>query len=150
MRETENGIELGVAIVGAGFMGDTHSYGYHRVRSLRAPPGILPNVRTVVDIDAEAAQSLADRWDVPEWSTDWKTVLDADGIDLVDICTRLICTARSVWPWPKQVRTSIARSPWDGTWTRPPRWRRRYERPGCSAMSVSPIGGHPRSFSPRA
>ena len=87
MRETENGIELGVAIVGAGFMGDTHSYGYHRVRSLRAPPGILPNVRTVVDIDAEAAQSLADRWDVPEWSTDWKTVLDADGIDLVDICT---------------------------------------------------------------
>ena len=87
MRDPADVNELGVAIVGAGFMGDTHAYGYGRVRSLRRPPPILPNVRTVIDIDAEAAESLAARWNVPEWSTDWEAVLDDDEIDLVDICT---------------------------------------------------------------
>ena len=87
MKETKDGREIRVAIVGAGFMGDTHAYGYRRVRSLRAPPAILPNLRRVVDIDAGAARSLAARWDVPEWSTDWEGVVADDGIDLVDICT---------------------------------------------------------------
>ena len=79
--------DLGIAIVGAGFMGDTHAYGYRRVRNLRAPPRLLPDVRTVVDIDAEAARSLAARWNVPQWSTDWNSVLVDQSIDLVDICT---------------------------------------------------------------
>ena len=35
MRETADGREVGVAIIGAGFMGDTHSYGYRRVGNLR-------------------------------------------------------------------------------------------------------------------
>ncbi len=87
MRETADGSEIGVAIVGAGFMGDTHAYGYRRVRSLRVPPAVLPNVRTIVDIDARAARSLAARWGVPEWSTDWEGVVADDGIDLVDVCT---------------------------------------------------------------
>ena len=87
MKETKDGRELTVAIVGAGFMGDTHAYGYRRVRSLRAPPVVLPNLRKVVDIDAGAARSLAARWGVPEWSTDWEGVVADDGIDLVDVCT---------------------------------------------------------------
>ena len=56
MKETKDGRELTVAIVGAGFMGDTHAYGYRRVRSLRAPPVVLPNLRKVVVINAEAAR----------------------------------------------------------------------------------------------
>ena len=87
MRKTADGNELGVAIIGAGFMGDTHAYGYRRVCSLRARPGVVPNVRVVVDIDAGAARSLAARWGVAEWSTDWEGVVGDDGIDLVDICT---------------------------------------------------------------
>ena len=87
MRETADGSEIGVAIVGAGFMGNTHAYGYRRVRSLRARPAVLPNLRKVIDIDAGAARSLAARWGVPEWSTDWEGVVADDGIDLVDICT---------------------------------------------------------------
>ena len=87
MKETTGRRELAVAIVGAGFMGDTHAYGYRRVRSLRAPPAVLPDLRKVIDIDAGAARSLAARWNVPEWSTDWETVVADDDIDLVDICT---------------------------------------------------------------
>ena len=87
MRETADGRELGVAIVGAGFMGDTHAYGYSRMHSLRAPPPVLPNIRTVIDVDPEAAQALAARWNVPEWSTDWEAAVTDEAIDLVDICT---------------------------------------------------------------
>ena len=34
--------QLGIAIIGAGFMGDTHAYGYRRVRALRKPPDVDP------------------------------------------------------------------------------------------------------------
>ena len=86
-KDTNDGAELGVAILGAGFMGDTHAYGYRRIRSLRAATAVPPDLRLVVDIDAEAARSLASRWNVPEWSTDWEAVAADDEIDLVDICT---------------------------------------------------------------
>jgi predicted dehydrogenase len=77
--------ELRVAIIGYGMMGRAHSYGY------RAAPLIRPgevSFRPVVmtgrheDSLARAAATCG----VPEWTADWRSVLERDDVDVIDIC----------------------------------------------------------------
>lgn len=79
--------KLGIALVGTGFMGDTHTYAYRRIAALRAPPPLLPDLRIVADIDGAAAESFARRWGVPRWTTDWESALEDRHVKLIDICT---------------------------------------------------------------
>jgi len=79
--------KLGIAVIGTGFMGDTHTYAYRRVATLRAAPPLVPDVRIVADIDGAAAEAFARRWGIPAWTTDWESALEAGGVELIDICT---------------------------------------------------------------
>ncbi len=78
--------ELGVAIVGHGAMGRAHSFGYAAAPILTTLP-ILPVARVIIGRDRDRATAAAAAYGIPESAEDWRTILDRDDIDLVDICT---------------------------------------------------------------
>lgn len=78
---------LGIAVVGAGFMGDTHTYGYRRIPTLHRPPPLLPDIRVIADVDEDRARDFAGRWGIPAWTTDWREAVEDDAVEIVDICT---------------------------------------------------------------
>ncbi len=78
--------EIGVAIIGYGGMGRAHSFGYAATPVMAALP-VRPVVRVITGRDAEKVAAAARAYGIPEWTTDWRSVLDRPDIDLVDICT---------------------------------------------------------------
>ena len=79
------GRPLGVAVVGSAFMGKAHSNAWRNVRAFYPD---VPAVRQQVLVarDAAATGELAARYGWAEAATDWRTVLDRDDVDVVDIC----------------------------------------------------------------
>ena len=77
---------VGVALIGAGFMGEFHARGYEsvaRVLSYEAEPVI----RVVADADVAKGRTLADHRAVGEVTQDWRAAIDRSDVELVDICT---------------------------------------------------------------
>jgi predicted dehydrogenase len=75
----------GVAVIGSAFMGKAHSNAWRNVRAFYPD---VPRIRQQVLVarDAEATRDLADRYGWAESATDWRTVVDRDDIDVVDVC----------------------------------------------------------------
>jgi predicted dehydrogenase len=78
--------EIGIAIIGHGGMGRAHSFGYAAAPVL-APLPIKPVARVITGRDRDRVGAAALAYGIPEIATDWRSVLDRDDIDLVDICT---------------------------------------------------------------
>jgi predicted dehydrogenase len=77
---------MNVAMIGTGFMGKAHAIAYSVMPLLLECP--LRTVRkVVVDVNDALACGAADRLDFAEHSTDWRSVVERDDIDIVDICT---------------------------------------------------------------
>ena len=76
---------LGVAVIGYAFMGKAHSHAWRNAAALR--PG-APGVRQQVlgGRDADAVAAAADQYGWAESATDWRSVLERDDIDVVDVC----------------------------------------------------------------
>src|SRR5438270_8294464 len=77
---------LGVAMVGVGFMGAAHSQAWRVAPAFFDLP-LAPERRVVVGRRPEATQEAASRWGWQEASTDWRSVLERDDVQLVDVCT---------------------------------------------------------------
>ena len=79
------GRPLGVAVVGSAFMGKAHSNAWRNVRAFYPD---VPDVRQQVLVarDAVATRDLAAQYGWAEAATDWRTVIDRDDVDVVDIC----------------------------------------------------------------
>jgi len=79
------GRPLGVAVVGSAFMGKAHSNAWRNVRAFYPD---VPDVRQQVLVarDAKATRDLAAQYGWAEAATDWRTVIDRDDVDVVDIC----------------------------------------------------------------
>ena len=67
-------------------MGRAHSFGYAAAPVLATMP-IRPVARVITGRDRDRVAAAAAAYGIPEYVTDWRTVLDRDDIDLVDICT---------------------------------------------------------------
>ena len=78
--------KLNVGIVGCGFMGRTHSNAYHRVNQF-FDVAYQPVLKALADNMKERAEEFARRWDWQRVETDWRKLVEAPDIDLVDICT---------------------------------------------------------------
>jgi predicted dehydrogenase len=78
--------ELGVGIIGYGTMGRAHSYGY-RVAPVVATLPLRPVVKVIAGRDEARVAAAAVAYEIPEWTLDWRRVLERDDIDVVDICT---------------------------------------------------------------
>lgn len=77
--------KIGVALIGGGFMGKTHSNAYLKAAKFFDLP-VEPEMRVFCSADANP-QEMADRWGWKEVDADFRHVVERDDVDLVDICT---------------------------------------------------------------
>jgi predicted dehydrogenase len=77
---------LNIGMVGCGFMGRTHSNAYHRVNQF-FDVAYQPVLKALADNMKERAEEFARRWGWQRVETDWRKLVEAPDIDLVDICT---------------------------------------------------------------
>lgn len=77
---------LGVAVVGYSFMGKAHSNAWRNVGAFypECPP---VRQQVLVGRDDRAVKEAAARYGWAEATTDWRSVIDRDDVDIVDICT---------------------------------------------------------------
>jgi len=76
--------ELRIALMGAGFMGRAHSFGYRVLPVVFRPPVLY---RMAVMCSAyEHERELAVQYGWDEWTDDWGAVIDRPDIDVIDIC----------------------------------------------------------------
>lgn len=76
---------IGVAVIGAGMAGRAHCAGYRAAPTLYDPP--LPPLRrvAVIDVDPAVAADAATRYGYERSGTNWRSVLEADDIDVVSV-----------------------------------------------------------------
>ncbi|WP_148572503.1 Gfo/Idh/MocA family protein [Nocardioides caldifontis] len=86
MSATPHGRPLGVAVVGYSFMGKAHSNAWRNVGAFY-PSAPAVRQELLVGRDEQAVQEAAGRYGWAGWSTDWRSVLERDDIDVVDVCT---------------------------------------------------------------
>lgn len=77
---------LRVGMVGYGFMGAAHSQGWRVAPRFFDLPA-TPSMHVIVGRDGDAVAAAAQKWGWNESATDWRTLLDRDDIDVIDIVT---------------------------------------------------------------
>jgi predicted dehydrogenase len=75
-----------IAVIGQGFMGRAHSFGWARARSL-APSRLLPELTVLCGRDRATLARNAASYGFAGWSDRWEEVVRRSDVDLVDICT---------------------------------------------------------------
>jgi predicted dehydrogenase len=77
-----------IALVGVGWIGDIHAECYSRIKSLlpELMPGCSIELTTVVDVDENLAKKAAHKYGFKNWTADWKSIVNNQEIDLIDIC----------------------------------------------------------------
>ncbi len=78
--------EIGVGIIGSGFMGSAHALAYRAVGGL-FPEVPRPVLRAVADNVAPAAEAAAARFGFATWHADWRAVIADPGVGIVAITT---------------------------------------------------------------
>ncbi len=76
--------ELRVGLIGCGFMGRAHSNAYRRLNNF-FPVEHRAVLRCICDVNAEKALRMASVWGYDRYETDWRKLVEADDVDLVDI-----------------------------------------------------------------
>ncbi len=76
---------LGIGVVGCGFMGRTHSNAYRRLNNFFSLEH-RPVLRAICDVNQQKAAQFVETWGYERAVSDWRTLLEAKDIDLIDIC----------------------------------------------------------------
>ena len=77
--------QLRVGLVGCGFMGRAHSNAYRRLNNF-FPVEHRAVLQVICDVEAAKAQKFVETWGYERAETDWRRMVEAPDIDLVDIC----------------------------------------------------------------
>src|ERR1700735_3010098 len=75
-----------IAVIGQGFMGRAHGFGWARARAL-VDSRMVPELAVLCGRDRAALAERAELYGFASWSDDWQEVVARDDVDLVDICT---------------------------------------------------------------
>ncbi|NQT86375.1 Gfo/Idh/MocA family oxidoreductase [bacterium] len=91
-------LELGVGIIGYGFMGKVHTYAYRSLPYLYDPPAAKATLAVVCTRHADTARAAAEHGGFAQGVTDYRAVIDDPAVDVVHVCTpndshRDICVA---------------------------------------------------------
>lgn len=78
--------ELGVAVIGYGFMGKAHSNAYANVARFFPEVPYRPQLKAVCGRDEAKVSAFGEVWGYETIETDWQNLLRRDDIQLVDIC----------------------------------------------------------------
>src|SRR5438034_543710 len=79
--------QIGIGLLGAGWMGDLHTAAYKRTRDHYPELGVEPRLVMVADQSAERARQARDRLGYAAWTIDWREVLEHPEVDAVSITT---------------------------------------------------------------
>ena len=77
--------DLRVGLIGCGFMGRTHSNAHRRLNNF-FPLERRSVLKAICDTNAAKAGAFAETWGYERVETDWRALMTADDIDLIDIC----------------------------------------------------------------
>lgn len=78
---------VGIGLIGYGFMGRVHSYGYINIPLFYDPPALRPRLVGVADATTELAEKAAAHAGF-EFGTDtWQDLIERDDIQIIDICS---------------------------------------------------------------
>ena len=78
--------ELGIGIIGTGFMGKAHAFAYRA--ALAAFPGIpVPRLEMIADVDASGAARAAQQYGFARSSGNWRDLVSDPRVDVVSITT---------------------------------------------------------------
>ncbi len=77
--------ELRVGLIGCGFMGRTHSNAYRRLNNFFSTEHRAV-LKAICDTNEPKAQTYAATWGYERVETDWRKLVEAVDIDLIDIC----------------------------------------------------------------
>jgi predicted dehydrogenase len=78
--------EVGIGIIGYGMMGKAHSYGYTLAPHIRNLP-CRPRLLMMSGRNQSAVEAAAKLYGVERTVTDWRTIIDAPEVEIIDICT---------------------------------------------------------------
>ncbi|MGI8991747.1 MAG: Gfo/Idh/MocA family protein [Bryobacteraceae bacterium] len=78
--------KINIGVVGCGFMGRTHSNAFGRTANFFELP-YRPVLKTICARSGERARSFAAKWGYESAETDWRKLVEAPDIDLVDIAS---------------------------------------------------------------
>jgi predicted dehydrogenase len=76
--------EIGVGIIGTGFMGKTHAIAYRAVSGI-FPNTLRPTLQMVADIDAAAAERAREQFGFRRHTADWKELVADPAVHIVSI-----------------------------------------------------------------
>ncbi len=77
---------LNIGMIGGGFMGRTHSNAFSRVTNFFDVP-LRPVLKTICARNGERAEAFAGQWGYERAETDWRRLVEAPDIDLIDIAS---------------------------------------------------------------
>src|SRR6185437_5806079 len=78
--------KLNVGMIGAGFMGRTHSNAFRQVGAF-FNVDYEPVLKAIMTRHADGAASFADNWGYESAESDWRKVIERKDIDLIDIAS---------------------------------------------------------------
>ena len=78
--------DVGVALLGSGFMGKCHALAYHAVAGTLNPT-LHPRLEVIADVTLDAAELAARRYGFARASDDWRSAVQDPAVDLVSITT---------------------------------------------------------------
>src|SRR5688500_17524765 len=79
-------MRLGLGLIGSGFMGRTHAFGFTNVNHVFDLPVTVERV-VLADIDAERAARAAAALGFRDSTGDWRDLVAREDVDIVDITT---------------------------------------------------------------
>src|SRR5450432_2097774 len=78
--------KLNIGVIGCGFMGRTHSNAFGKVANF-FDVASRPVLKAVCARSGERAHAFAQKWGYERAETDWRRMVDAADIDLIDIAS---------------------------------------------------------------
>ena len=77
---------LGIGLIGAGFIGRAHAFGYHSMPVIFSNAAALPELKVLCESPADRARKLGEELGFPRTTDDWRNVIADPQVDVVDIC----------------------------------------------------------------
>jgi predicted dehydrogenase len=77
--------EIGIGMVGLGWMGQVHTRGYRRLLDHYPGCALTPRLVIAADMVEDRARDSAERLGYGSWTTDWREVVEHPEVEAVSI-----------------------------------------------------------------
>ena len=77
--------EIGIAVIGFGWMGQAHSRSYRNIPVYFPEANLHPRLITIADTVQERLDLAVNNFGFEQGTTDWRTILDDPRVDVIDI-----------------------------------------------------------------